>query len=137
MFFIHEAFLVYKMETFKNCQEVKHIIIMIIAIIYIFLSYMIFDQQLKITFRKFSTPPEKITPPFLLTPPPKNAKSTGSPFLPTLKIFQSPPPPCRKGGGHYAHRQISWILWFKEQQKIHIFYQLRYKTLVFFIEIYV
>ena len=91
-------FLVYKLETFKNCQEVKHIILTIIAIIYIFLSYMIFDQQLKITFRKFSTPPEKITPPFLLTPPPKNSKSTGLPFLPTLKIFQSPPlPPAERG----------------------------------------
>ena len=30
--------------------------IMIIAIIYIFLSYVIFDQQLKITFRKSSAP---------------------------------------------------------------------------------
>ena len=39
--------------------------IMIIAIIYIFLSYMIFDQQLKITFRKSSAPPppEKINSP--------------------------------------------------------------------------
>ena len=50
--FIHETFLVYKLETFKNCQEVKYIMIMIIAIIYIFLSHVIFDQQLKITFRK-------------------------------------------------------------------------------------
>ena len=42
--------------------------IMIIAIIYIFLSYVIFDQQLKITFRKSSTHPpiEKIHSPFLL-----------------------------------------------------------------------
>ena len=31
----HETFLVYKLETFNNCKEVKHII-MIIAIIYIF-----------------------------------------------------------------------------------------------------
>ena len=37
MLFIHEKFLVYKLETFENCKEVKHIIIMIIAIIYIFL----------------------------------------------------------------------------------------------------
>ena len=42
--------------------------IMIIAIIYIFLSYVIFDQQLKITFRKSLTHPpiEKIHSPFLL-----------------------------------------------------------------------
>ena len=30
--------------------------IMIIAIIYIFLSYVVFDQQFKITFRKSSVP---------------------------------------------------------------------------------
>ena len=34
--FIHETFLVYKLETFRNCKEVKHIMIMIIAVIYIF-----------------------------------------------------------------------------------------------------
>ena len=34
--FFHETFLVYKLETFTNCKEVKHIMIMIIAIIYIF-----------------------------------------------------------------------------------------------------
>ena len=37
--------------------------IMIRAIIYIFLSYVIFDQQLKITFRKSSGPPKKIHSP--------------------------------------------------------------------------
>ena len=34
--FIHKKFLVLKLETFKNCKVVKHIMIMIIAIIYIF-----------------------------------------------------------------------------------------------------
>ena len=34
--FIHGTFLVYKLETFTNCLDVKHIMIMIIAIIYIF-----------------------------------------------------------------------------------------------------
>ena len=65
MLFFHETFLVYKSETFKNFKEVKHITIMIIAIIYIFLCYVIFDQQLRITFRKSSapTPPEKIHSP--------------------------------------------------------------------------
>ena len=43
MLFIHETVLVYKLETFTNCKEVKHIMIMIIVIIYIFLSYLIFD----------------------------------------------------------------------------------------------
>ena len=27
--YIHETFLVYKLGTFKNCKEVKHIMIMI------------------------------------------------------------------------------------------------------------
>ena len=47
IFFFHETFLVYKMETFKNCKEVKHIMIMIIDSD--FLSYVVFEQQLKIT----------------------------------------------------------------------------------------
>ena len=34
--FFHEKFLIYKLETFKNCKEVKQIMIMTIAIIYIF-----------------------------------------------------------------------------------------------------
>ena len=34
--FIHEMFLVDKFGIFPNCKEVKHIMIMIIAIIYIF-----------------------------------------------------------------------------------------------------
>ena len=34
MLFIHETLLVYKLETFKNCKEAKHIMIMIPAIIY-------------------------------------------------------------------------------------------------------
>ena len=57
--FIHETFLVYKLETFKNCKEVKHIMIMIITIIYFFISDVIFAQQLKITFRISSGPPWK------------------------------------------------------------------------------
>ena len=52
VFFIYETLLVYKLETFTNCKEIKHIMIMINAKIYIFLSYEIVDQQLKLTFRK-------------------------------------------------------------------------------------
>ena len=36
MLFTHEKFLVYKLETSKNCKEVKYIMIMIIATMYIF-----------------------------------------------------------------------------------------------------
>ena len=34
--FIHEMFLVYKLEKWKKCKKVKHIMITIVAIIYIF-----------------------------------------------------------------------------------------------------
>ena len=91
--FIHETFLVYKLETFTNCKEVKHIMIMIIAIIHFFFYYEILDQQLKITIRKSSTPTlEKIQPLFYSTPlaPLKTQKVQVSSFLPTLKIFQAP-----------------------------------------------
>ena len=92
MLFIHEKLLVYKLETFKNCKEVKHIGIMIIAIIYIFLSYVIFDQQLKMTIRKSSGPPEKIYSPFFFTPSLKVHKFQVAPFLPTFKKSFAPPP---------------------------------------------
>ena len=36
VFYIHETLLVYNLEIFKNCKEVEHIMIMIIAIICIF-----------------------------------------------------------------------------------------------------
>ena len=53
-------FLLYKLETFKNCKEVKHIIIMIIAIIYIFFILGDIWSTVENTFRKSSAPPEKI-----------------------------------------------------------------------------
>ena len=59
--------------------------VMIIAIIYIL--FVIFDQWLKITFRKSSGPPEKIHSPTHSLP--KNSKIASPPFLPTLKIFWS------------------------------------------------
>ena len=96
--YIHETFLVYKLETFKNCKEVKHIMIMIIAIIYFFLSYVIFDQQFKITFWKSSGPSlKKSTSPFLLTPLPlKIQKVQVPPFCQHWIFFR---PPLQKGGG--------------------------------------
>ena len=92
MLFINEKFLVYKLETFKNCKEVKHIMIMIIAIIYIFLSYVIFDQQLKITFRKSSGPPEKIHSPL------KIQIVQVLPLFANIENFSGPP--AERGGGH-------------------------------------
>ena len=57
--------------------------IMVITIIFIFLSYGIFDQQLKITFRKSQAPRKKSTP--LL----KIQKFQVPYFWPTLKLFQA------------------------------------------------
>ena len=87
-----KKFLVYELETSRNCKEVKHILIMIIAIIYIFSSDVIFDQQLKITFTKSSAPPWKNPPPLkiqkLQVPPP---------FCQNWKFLGLS---CRNGGGH-------------------------------------
>ena len=88
MFFIHEMLLAYKLETSKHFKEVKHIMIMIIAIIYI-LSCLIFDQQLKITFRK-SSPLKKSTLP-LYSLPPKNSKSASHPRIANIENFSGPP----------------------------------------------
>ena len=69
---IHEMFLVDKFETFPNCKEVKHIMIMIIAIIYIFfylLRYLI--NRWKLLSENPQPPLNKIHPLFLLTPPVK------------------------------------------------------------------
>ena len=67
--------------------------IMIIAIIYIFLSDVKFYQQLNFTFRKCSTSLKISTPPFLLTPPtPKNSKIASSLFA-NIENFLAPPLP--------------------------------------------
>ena len=56
------------------------------------LSYVILDQQLKITFKKSSGLPRK-------NPlPPKSSRRASPPSLLTLRIFQ-PPSPLQKGGG--------------------------------------
>ena len=84
MLYTHETFLVYTMETFKNSKEVKHIMIMIIVLIYFFLSYVIFDQQLKITFRKSSAPPP---PPEKIHSPLKIQKVQVSPVFANIENF--------------------------------------------------
>ena len=65
---------------------------MIIAVICIFLSYVVFDQQLKITLRESSGPSRKSPlPPFYSLLSIKFKKCKSPPFLPTLKIFQASP----------------------------------------------
>ena len=71
--------------------------IMIKAIIYIFLYYVIFDEQLKITFRKSWGTPEKIHSPLFTYYPPKNSKIGTPPlFANTGNVLWRP---CRKGVG--------------------------------------
>ena len=74
--------------------------IMIIAIIYIFLSYAIFDQQLKIISEnpQLPPPPGKIHPPLLNHSPTKNSKSASLPLFANIENFSGPP--AERGGGH-------------------------------------
>ena len=80
--FIHEMFLVYKLETFTNCNEVKPIMVMIIAIIYIFylMRYLINSWKLLSENPQPPTPQKKHPPPppFTLSPT-KNSKSASHP----------------------------------------------------------
>ena len=69
----------------------------------IILSCVIFDQKLKITFRKSSatpTPSKKSTPPFNSLIPLKNKKAQVFLFLPALKIFKVSL--AGRGGGHWT-----------------------------------
>ena len=87
MIFIHKTILAYKLETFENCKEVMHIIIIIIAIIYI--------SNRKLLSENPQVPPEKIHSPhfthsILLTPPPLKFQKVQVPsFLPTLKFLMA------------------------------------------------
>ena len=79
--------LVYKLETFKNRKEVKHIIIMVIAMIYIFFILCNISSLVENYFQKILSRPQKSHSPFLLTIP----LSACTPFL--LSI------PVKRGGG--------------------------------------
>ena len=69
---------------------------MIMIIDYNFLSYVIFDQQLKITFRKSSGPPEKTHSPLFTHSHPKNSKSESLPLFANIENFSDPP--AERGG---------------------------------------
>ena len=112
MLFIHESFLVYKLDTFRNCKEVKHIIIMIIAIIHIFLILLMFDQQLQITFKKSSGPTEKIHLLLFTHSSLKLNSKSASPYLfANIKNFSPPPPPWQKGGGDTMQAHSKFFEW--------------------------
>ena len=95
--FIHETFLVYKLETFTNCKEVNHVMIMRSLIN----SWKLLSEnpQLLPTFLKKSLP-------IFTHFPTKNSKSASTPsptFCQHWKFFG---PLLQKegvgGGGHYA-----------------------------------
>ena len=71
--------------------------IMITAIIYTFLSYAIFHQQMKITFRKSSSPLKKSIPPFYSLSPLK-IKKCKSPLFANTDIFSAHLLPLQKEG---------------------------------------
>ena len=86
----------YKMGTFKNCKEVKHIM-MIIAIIYIFL--ILWDIWLTVenwTSRTCSGPFEKIYSPLFTHSLPRSSKSESPPLFVKIENFLGPP--CSKRG---------------------------------------
>ena len=105
--FVYEKFLVYKLETFKKCKEVKHIMTTAIAIIYIFLSDVISHQQMKITFRKSLGPPlTKFTPspaPIFTKSHLKIQKLQVPHFFQNCKSFRNP---CRNGEDARVHRSV-------------------------------
>ena len=103
---------VYKLETLKNCNEVKHMMIMIITIIYIFL-YSIWNliKSSKLLSENPQPPPpspthphpKKFTPPFLLNPPSLELQKVQvTPFCQHW-IFFSLPPKERIGEGHCGY----------------------------------
>ena len=98
--------LFYKLQTFKNCKEVKHIILITATIYFFFyLMWYLINSWKLISENLQPLPPEKILSPFLL-PPPKNSEGTSPPFLPKL-IFQAPH--LQKGRGVHCAYIISFL----------------------------
>ena len=87
-FFIHETFLVYKLETFKNCKEVKQIMIMTIATIYIFYLIYLINSWKLLSEKPLPLPWKKNS-----LPPPEDSKSASSPLFANIENFSVPPPP--------------------------------------------
>ena len=94
MLFIHQKFLVYKLETSRNCKEVKHIMIMIIAII----SFFFIWWDIWLTVEKYfqiilSSPPlpEKIHFPLFTSLLPKKFRNCNAPPFCQIENFVGPP----------------------------------------------
>ena len=88
-----------QLETFKNCKEVNHIMIMSIAVIYIFFIICDIWSTVENYFQKIisPSPPEKIHSPLLTHSPLEIQKvQVPPPFLSILKNFH-PPPTAERG----------------------------------------
>ena len=90
MLYIHKTSLIYKLETFENCKEVKHIIIIITAIIYIYLTWYLLNSCRLLSENPQPPPLKKSTPPFLFTFPLKfKFKKCKSPLI-VIRVCFSP-----------------------------------------------
>ena len=92
MLFIHEKFLVYKLEIFKNFKEVKHMI-MIIAIIFIFFILCDIWSTVENYFQNILRTPWKNPLPPSYSLPPKNLKIASPPLFANIENFLGSP--CR------------------------------------------
>ena len=113
-FLFMKSFLVCKLETFKNCEEVKHIMIMIIAIIYIFYLMWYLINSWKLLSENPQVPTEKIhSLLFTHSPPPENSKIASAPLFTNIENFLGLP--IDKGGrrGHCDKLIIDYWLCFK------------------------
>ena len=99
MLFIHETFLVYQLETFKNCKEVKHIMIMTTAITYIFFILCDIWSTVENFFQKILSTPEKIHSPLFTHSPPIYSKSASLPFFAKIENFSGAPQQIGGWGG--------------------------------------
>ena len=91
--YIHETFLVYKSETSKNCKEVKHILIMVIAIFYIFFVSCNISSLAENYFEKILSPSQKLhSPPnctsLLFVQPPLQKGVGEEPVSIKIRVFQ-------------------------------------------------
>ena len=84
--FTHETLLICRLGTFKNCKEVKQIMVMIIATIYIFLSENWFQKIFKASWKN-------PLPLFTHSLPLKIQKVQVPYLFANIENFSAPPPP--------------------------------------------
>ena len=105
-------FLVCKLETFKNCKEVNHIMIMIIAIIYIFYLMWYLINSWKLLSEIPQAPNEKIHSLLFTHSPPENSKIASAAHFASIENFLGLP--LQKGGGERTLWQANyWLLVIK------------------------